>query len=147
MRVVIQRVSRASVEVEREIVGEVGQGLLVLLGVGHDDLEKDADWLVKKIIQLRIFNDAEEKMNLSVQDVKGEILVISQFTLFADYKKGNRPSFIRSAPPAVAIPLYEKFLELLRNQFQGKVACGIFGASMKVDLVNDGPVTIVMDTD
>ena len=116
------------------------------MGVGQDDNEKDADWLVKKIIQLRIFNDLEDKMNLSVQDNGGEILVISQFTLFAAYKKGNRPSFIQSAPPATAILLYEKFLELLRQQFSGKVECGIFGAAMKVDLLNDGPVTIVMDT-
>ena len=146
MRVVIQRVSLGSVEVEGKTVGQVGPGLLLLLGIGQEDDETDADWLVKKIIQLRIFSDSDDKMNLSVQDIGGEILVISQFTLFADYKKGNRPSYIRSAPPVVAIPLYEKFLGLLRSQFSGNVACGIFGAKMKVSLVNEGPVTICMDS-
>ncbi|MCB0839947.1 MAG: D-tyrosyl-tRNA(Tyr) deacylase, partial [Bacteroidetes bacterium] len=119
MRAVIQRVSFSKVEVEGEVVGEIPQGLMVLLGITHEDNEDDIAWMIKKITQLRIFNDEAEKMNLSVQDVGGDILVISQFTLYANAKKGNRPSYIRSAPPDISIPLYEKFLEQLRVSFSG----------------------------
>jgi D-aminoacyl-tRNA deacylase len=146
MRAVIQRVQQASVTIAGETVGAIGQGLLVLLGVTHDDTAADIDWLLKKIVQLRIFSDAEGKMNLSVEDVKGGILVVSQFTLYADAKKGNRPSYIRSAPPAVSIPLYEQFVATLRARFAGPVATGQFGAMMDVALVNDGPVTIILDS-
>lgn len=146
MRAVIQRVSRASVTVSGATISEIGQGLLVLLGVTHDDTAADSEWLIKKIVQLRIFNDSEGKMNLSVEDVGGGILVVSQFTLFADAKKGNRPSYIRSAPPAVSVPLYEEFLSLLRQRFQGLVGTGEFGAMMDVSLLNDGPVTIILDS-
>ncbi len=146
MRAILQRVTQAKVEVDDRTTGEIGQGLLVLLGVTHDDTPADIEWLVKKLIQLRIFNDAEGKMNLSVQDVQGGILVVSQFTLFADSKKGNRPSYIRSAPPAVSVPLYEQFLAQLRAQFSGPVSAGEFGAHMRVSLLNDGPVTIILDS-
>ena len=128
-------------------IATIGYGLLVLLAVTHEDEQKDADWLIKKIIQLRIFSDDEGKMNLSVQDVKGDLLVVSQFTLYANYKKGNRPSYAASAPPAVAIPLYDYFVENLKQMYQeGAVRCGVFGADMKVSLLNDGPVTIIMDS-
>ena len=146
MRAVIQRVSFSKVEVEGEVVGEIPQGLMVLLGITHEDNEDDIAWMIKKITQLRIFNDEAEKMNLSVQDVGGDILVISQFTLYANAKKGNRPSYIRSAPPDISIPLYEKFLEQLRVSFSGKVATGEFGASVQVSLLNNGPVTIILDS-
>lgn len=146
MRALIQRVSTAKVVIEGEISGEIGQGILVLLGITHDDSEKDIEWLIRKITQLRIFSDEEGKMNLSVQDVEGSLLVISQFTLFADSKKGNRPSYIQSAPPDVAIPLYEKFLNKLGQNFVGKIETGKFGADMKVSLLNDGPVTIMLDS-
>ena len=146
MRALIQRVTEASVTIEGAISGQIGPGILVLLGITHDDTDKDIDWLIRKIIQLRIFTDEQDKMNLSVQDVGGDLLVISQFTLFADSKKGNRPSYVRSAPPDVAIPLYEEFLNRLRAQFSGKVETGEFGADMKVRLLNDGPVTIMLDS-
>ncbi|TNE75964.1 MAG: D-tyrosyl-tRNA(Tyr) deacylase [Bacteroidetes bacterium] len=144
MRALIQRVSRASVSVNNEIVGAIDQGLMVLLGIAHDDSTNDIDWLVGKITNMRIFSDEEGKMNLSVQDVKGQILVVSQFTLHASTKKGNRPSFIEAARPEIAIPLYEKFKTEL-----GKIvpiASGEFGADMKVSLINDGPVTIWLDS-
>lgn len=146
MRVVIQRVTHASVTIDEKIKGEIQSGLLVLLGVEETDTEKDIDWLVKKIIQLRIFSDAEGKMNLSVQDINGDILVISQFTLFASTKKGNRPGFTRSAKPDIAIPLYEKFIGETEKQFGKKIYTGEFGADMKVALLNDGPVTIIIDS-
>lgn len=146
MRAILQRVSAAQVRVQDQIIGEIGSGLLVLLGIAHDDASSDIDWLLKKIIQLRIFNDADDKMNLSVVDVGGSILVVSQFTLFADAKKGNRPSYIRSAPPAISIPLYEEFVTTLRSRFEGPIATGEFGAHMAISLVNDGPVTIVLDS-
>jgi D-tyrosyl-tRNA(Tyr) deacylase len=146
MRAVLQRVKTAKVEVAGRLTGEIGTGILVLLGVTHDDTEADIDWLTKKIVQLRIFNDAEGKMNLSLEDVGGGLLVVSQFTLYADAKKGNRPSYIRSAPPAVSVPLYERFLAVLRTRFQGPVATGEFGAMMDVSLLNDGPVTIILDS-
>lgn len=145
MKIVIQRVSEASVEVEQKIVGKIEQGLMLLIGVEQNDTQEDADWLVKKILDLRIFSDNEGKMNLSVKDINGEILCISQFTLLADYKKGNRPSFIRAAKPEQAVPLFEYF----KNQIKVsglKTESGIFGADMKVRLLNDGPVTIVMDS-
>jgi D-tyrosyl-tRNA(Tyr) deacylase len=146
MRVIIQRVSEARVEIEGRVNGAIGAGLMVLLGITHDDTEEDIQWMVKKLLQLRIFKDADDKMNLSVQDIGGGILVVSQFTLYAQSRKGNRPSYTRSAPPPVSIPMYERFLEVLRAAFQGPVGTGEFGASMQVHLVNDGPVTILIDS-
>ena len=146
MRIVIQRVREASVKINDEIVGEIQQGLLVLLGIEHVDSELDADYLIQKLIHLRIFGDDEGKMNLSVSDISGDLLIVSQFTLFADTKKGNRPSFIRSARPEQARPLYEYFLSQLKNSFSGKIENGVFGANMQVELINDGPVTIIMDS-
>ena len=146
MRAVIQRVSHCQVDIDEKTSGKIEQGLLVLLGVTHDDTQQDIDWLIKKLINLRIFNDDAGKMNLSVQDVQGDILVVSQFTLYANARKGNRPSYTRSAPPDTAIPLYERFLDTLRHSFSGRVETGEFGAMMKVSLLNDGPVTIILDT-
>ena len=146
MRAVIQRVSRASVTIDGNIKSQIKTGLLVLLGIEENDTEKDIEWLVKKIIQLRIFSDADDKMNLSVQDIDGELLVVSQFTLHAKTKKGNRPSYISAAQPAEAIPIYEEFIRNLELRLGKKVQSGIFGADMQVELVNDGPVTIVIDT-
>jgi D-tyrosyl-tRNA(Tyr) deacylase len=147
MRALIQRVAHARVEIEGKVSGEIGQGLLVLLGITHDDTEKDIDWLVNKLCKLRIFTDDEGKMNLSVSDVGGDMLVVSQFTLHADTKKGTRPSYVKAARPEVAIPLYEQFLGKLRDTFNGKVETGEFGAMMAVSLLNDGPVTILLDTE
>lgn len=146
MRAVIQRVRYSKVVVEGRTTGEIEKGLLVLLGVTHTDERSDIDWLIKKITNLRIFNDEQGKMNLSVKDVGGDILVVSQFTLYADSKKGNRPSYIRSAPPDFSIPMYENFVELLSLNFEGNVATGEFGAMMEVSLLNDGPVTIILDS-
>ena len=146
MRAVIQRVSKASITIGGKIKEEIQSGLLVLLGIEENDTGKDIEWLVKKIIQLRIFSDADGKMNLSVQDINGDILVISQFTLFASTKKGNRPSFIRSAKPDIAIPLYERFIGETEKNIGRKIQTGIFGADMKVTLLNDGPVTIYLDS-
>ena len=146
MRVVIQRVREASVKINDEIVGEIQQGLLVLLGIEHVDSELDADYLIQKLIHLRIFGDDEGKMNLSVSDISGDLLIVSQFTLFADTKKGNRPSFIRSAKPEQARPLYEYFLSHLKKLFSGKIEKGVFGGDMQVELINDGPVTIILDS-
>jgi D-aminoacyl-tRNA deacylase len=146
MRIIIQRVSQASVQVGERLTGAIGSGLLVLLGVTHDDTEADIQWLAKKLLALRIFSDAEGKMNLALTDVGGGILVVSQFTLYAQSKKGNRPSYIRSAPPAVSIPLYERFVAVLRELHKGPVETGEFGADMDVVLVNDGPVTILIDS-
>jgi D-aminoacyl-tRNA deacylase len=146
MRVVIQRVSEAAVTIANKINGQIGKGLLVLVGITNDDTAEDINWLVKKIIQLRIFNDEAGKMNLSLTDVNGNILVISQFTLFASTKKGNRPSYTASAPPPVAIPLYEAFIAALEKELGRKVETGIFGADMQVSLINDGPVTIIIDS-
>ena len=146
MRVVIQRVREASVKINDEIVGEIQQGLLVLLGIEHVDSELDADYLIQKLIHLRIFGDEEGKMNLSVSDISGDLLIVSQFTLFADTKKGNRPSFIRSARPEQARPLYDYFLSQLNKSFSGKIENGVFGANMQVELINDGPVTIILDS-
>lgn len=146
MRALLQRVAHAKVTIEGQVSGQIGPGLLVLLGITHDDTAEDIDWLIKKITQLRIFKDEADKMNLSVQDIGGGLLVVSQFTLFADAKKGNRPSYTRSAPPPVAIPLYEQFLDTLRAHFDGPVETGEFGAMMQVDLCNDGPVTMLLDS-
>lgn len=146
MRVVLQRVSSASVSVSEKIVGEIQKGLLVLVGIEDADTQEDIDWLVTKITQLRIFGDENEVMNLSVEEVKGDLLVVSQFTLHAATKKGNRPSYIKAARPEVAIPLYEKFVTALEHKLSKKVPTGIFGADMKVALLNDGPVTIIMDS-
>ncbi|MEY3682161.1 MAG: hypothetical protein RLZZ289_685 [Bacteroidota bacterium] len=146
MRVVIQRVSEAAVKIDGNIVGEISKGLLVLLGIAQEDTEQDALYLIQKLINLRIFSDADGKMNLSVQDCGGELLIVSQFTLYADTKKGNRPSYIRAARPEHAIPLYEFFLQELQKQFQGPIQTGQFGADMKVSLINDGPVTIIIDS-
>lgn len=145
MKIVIQRVSEASVKVDGKIVGEIGKGLMLLTGIDENDEKADADWLVQKVLNLRIFGDEDDKLNLSVQDISGEILCISQFTLIADYKKGNRPSFIKAAKPDKAIPLFDYFkAELAKSGL--KTESGIFGADMKVSLINDGPVTIVMDS-
>ncbi|WP_080777908.1 D-aminoacyl-tRNA deacylase [Chryseobacterium phocaeense] len=145
MKIVIQRVSEASVKVDGKIVGEIGKGLMLLTGIDENDEKADADWLVQKVLNLRIFGDEDDKLNLSVKDISGEILCISQFTLIADYKKGNRPSFIKAAKPDKAIPLFDYFkAELAKSGL--KTESGIFGADMKVSLINDGPVTIVMDS-
>jgi len=146
MRAMIQRVREASVEIEGRINGKIGKGLLVLLGVEDVDTEEDAIWLCQKIVNMRIFNDAEGKMNESLLQVNGQLLVISQFTLFGTTKKGNRPGFSRAAAPAVATPLYEFALATLAALLGSPVASGIFGADMQVHLVNDGPVSIWMDT-
>ncbi|CAA7195681.1 D-aminoacyl-tRNA deacylase [Chryseobacterium potabilaquae] len=145
MKIVVQRVSESSVKVDREMVGEIGKGLMLLVGIEENDQKTDADWLVQKILNLRIFGDNEGKLNLSILDISGEILCISQFTLIADYKKGNRPSFIKAAKPDIAIPLFDYFKEQLTLSGL-KIQSGIFGADMKVSLINDGPVTIVMDS-
>ena len=145
MKAVIQRVSEANVKVDGNIVGEISKGLLLLIGIDEEDEKNDADWLVQKILSLRIFGDDEGKLNRSVMDISGGILCISQFTLIADYKKGNRPSFIKAAKPEKAIPLFDYFkTEITKSGL--KTESGIFGADMKVSLLNDGPVTIVMDS-
>jgi len=146
MRLVIQRVSEASVTVDSVVTGRIGPGLMILCGIEGDDAAEDAAWLVQKVAQMRIFSDAEGKMNLSVKDIGGGVLVVSQFTLHASTKKGNRPSFIRAARPEQAIPLYEQFMSLLETETCRPVERGIFGADMKVALINDGPVTITMDS-
>jgi D-tyrosyl-tRNA(Tyr) deacylase len=146
MRVVIQRVREAKVKVEGEVVGSIDQGLLVFLGIEKKDDSTDLEWLVNKLLHLRIFNDENQMMNRSLLDVSGELMVISQFTLMAATKKGNRPSYIRAAVHEIAIPLYEKFLLLAEERLGKKVAKGVFGADMKVSLVNDGPVTIAIDS-
>ena len=146
MRIVIQRVIQANVKVEEEVVGTIGKGLLVLLGIENDDNSSDIEWLVNKLINLRIFNDKNQVMNLSLNDIKGELLVISQFTLMASTKKGNRPSYVRAARHETAIPLYERFISLSEQKLGKKIAKGVFGADMKVSLSNDGPVTIVIDS-
>lgn len=146
MRAVIQKVAQSSVEIEDKIHASVKQGLLVFLGIEDADEDEDIDWLTGKIARLRVFDDAAGVMNLSLQDIKGEVLVISQFTLHASTKKGNRPSYIRAAKPEKAIPLYEKFIRVLARVSGCNVASGIFGAYMKVNLTNNGPVTIVIDT-
>lgn len=146
MRAVIQRVSKASVTVEGRITGAIGSGLLILLGIEDADTQEDIAWLTRKIVNLRIFNDEKGVMNQSLLEVEGEALVVSQFTLHANTKKGNRPSYIRASKPEVAIPMYEAFKDQLSADLGKPVGAGIFGADMKVALLNDGPVTIFMDT-
>lgn len=146
MRALIQRVLNASVTIDGKVYADINQGLLVLVGVEDEDTEEDIDWQIKKITNLRIFNDKDEKMNLSLSEVSGEIMIVSQFTLFASTKKGNRPSFIRSANPNKAIPLYDLFVKKLNQTLPNQVKTGIFGSDMKVNLTNDGPVTIWLDS-
>ena len=146
MRTVIQRVSSASVTINGEVTGQINTGLLILLGIETEDNEEDVQWLCSKILQLRIFGDEEGKMNQDIQAINGDILLISQFTLHASYKKGNRPSFLKAARPEQAVPLYHNFIAALTSLLGKPMQTGIFGADMKVALVNDGPVTIVMDS-
>lgn len=146
MRVVIQRVSEASVKVEGNITGAIQKGLLVLVGIENADSNEDIEWISSKIVNLRIFDDEAGVMNLSVKDIQGEVLLVSQFTLHAATKKGNRPSYIKASKPTVAIPIYEKLILQLKNDLGKEIPTGIFGADMKVQLLNDGPVTIVMDS-
>ena len=146
MRLVVQRASRASVKVDNSIVSEIGNGLLILTGIEEADTQEDINWLVKKVCQLRIFNDEDGVMNRSVQDIDGEMIVVSQFTLHASTKKGNRPSYIRAARPETAIPLYEKLVAEFSKTLGKPVGTGVFGTHMEVSLVNDGPVTIILDS-
>lgn len=146
MKVVIQRVLEASVVIDGALHNQINQGFVVLLGIGQTDDDQDINYLAQKILGLRVFSDHEGKMNYSLDDVKGEILLISQFTLFASTKKGNRPSYIDAAPPGMAIPLYEKFIEVIQASIGSRLKTGIFAADMKVSLINDGPVTIQIDS-
>ena len=146
MRAIIQRVSEAFVSIDEKVIAAIGSGLLILLGIEDADKEEDIEWLAGKIVRLRIFNDEDSVMNKSISEVMGNIIVVSQFTLHASTKKGNRPSYIKAAKPEMAIPLYEKFIAELEKQIEKKVFTGVFGADMKVGLVNDGPVTIFIDT-
>jgi len=146
MKVVIQRVSEAQVSIAQKVHGKIAKGLLLLVGFEAEDSKEDLDWMTGKILNMRIFSDEDGKMNLSLLDVKGELLVVSQFTLHASTKKGNRPSFIKAAKPDQAIPLYESFVSLLNDQMESQVQTGEFGADMQVALINDGPVTIIVDS-
>ena len=146
MKVVIQRVKESSVEIDNKIKAEIGKGLLILIGISQDDSKTDAEWLVNKVLNIRIFNDSDGIMNKSVVDIQGEILIISQFTLMALIKKGNRPSYIKSASHEIAIPLYDYFIDLLESKIKNGIKSGVFGADMKVNLINDGPVTIIIDS-
>lgn len=146
MRVVIQRVSEASVTIENKKVANINRGLLVLVGIEESDTQEDIDWLVAKVVKLRIFGDENGVMNLSVQEIDGDIIIVSQFTLHAATKKGNRPSYIKAAKPEIAIPLYESFVQKIEQEIGKNVQTGQFGADMKVALLNDGPVTIIIDT-
>lgn len=146
MRTVLQRVSKAIVTVDGKVISSIENGLLVLLGIEDADAQEDIDWLTNKIVNLRIFSDENNVMNCSVQDVDGDIIVVSQFTLHAQTKKGNRPSYIKAAKPDTAIPMYERFVQVLEQKLGRRVGTGIFGADMKVELLNDGPVTISIDT-
>ena len=146
MRVVVQRVSQSNVKVSGEIIGEINEGLMVLVSFVDEDNDTDLDWISKKIVNLRIFNDDEGKMNRSIQDVDGDILLISQFTLHGSTKKGNRPSFIKAAKPDIANVMYEKFIKILEQSLGKKIQTGEFGGDMKVSLVNDGPTTIIIDS-
>lgn len=147
MRVVVQRVTQADVRIEGTIIGEIRKGFLLLVGITHTDIPSDAEYLAKKVAQLRVFEDCEGKMNLSIKDVGGEILSISQFTLYADARHGNRPSFVKAARPGYAKPLYEYFNTCLHNEYDIHVETGRFGANMKVEFINDGPVTILLDSE
>ena len=146
MRVVVQRVSQSSVIIESDTVSSISKGLLILLGIENNDTLDDVNWLIRKIINLRIFTDIDGKMNNSIVDIKGDIIVVSQFTLHAKTKKGNRPSYINAAQPKIAIPLYENFVQVLKNESKLNVLTGKCGAEMKVSLINDGPVTIIIDS-
>ena len=146
MRAVIQRVTRASVHIDGQLRSQIQQGLLILLGIEEQDDDEDIEWLCGKIFRMRIFSDSQGLMNLSLEEINGELLLISQFTLHASSKKGNRPSFIRAARPEQAIPLYEKMIKALELNLKKKIGTGIFGADMQVELVNDGPVTIIIDS-
>ena len=145
MKLVVQRVSYANVKVDDKIVGKINEGYMVLLGVGPEDTKDNADYLVKKLVNLRVFRDENDKMNLSIKDINGELLIISQFTLYADCSSGNRPSFVNAAKPEKANELYEYFIEKCKEQNIKKVEHGIFGADMKVELLNNGPVTIILE--
>jgi D-tyrosyl-tRNA(Tyr) deacylase len=146
MRAVVQRVKHASVSISGVLISEIKQGFLVLLGIVNDDSQEDIEWLSKKIVGLRVFNDEEDKMNLDLKSIEGDILLISQFTLHASTKKGNRPSFINAAKPEIAIPIYEKMIQQLEFDLEKSIGTGVFGADMQVELCNDGPVTIIIDT-
>ena len=146
MRIVIQRCAQASVTIHHQVEAAIEKGLVILLGIEESDTQEDANWLINKVINLRIFDDEQGVMNRSIQDIQGEMLVVSQFTLFASYKKGNRPSWLRAAKHETAIPLYQYFCDALSRQLGQKVQTGTFGADMKVALINDGPVTICMDS-
>ncbi|SDS17054.1 D-tyrosyl-tRNA(Tyr) deacylase [Gillisia sp. Hel1_33_143] len=146
MKVILQRVTQASVSIENKVKASIDQGLLILLGIENEDTSEDISWLCKKILNMRIFNDENEVMNLSLDDIQGEILLISQFTLHASTKKGNRPSYIKAAKPDVAIPLYKKFIQEMQSLLGKEISTGTFGADMKVSLLNDGPVTIIIDS-
>ncbi len=146
MRVVIQRVTRASVTIAGELKSSIGRGMMILVGFCNEDTDQDLDWAVKKIAQLRIFDDEQGVMNKSIEETGGEILAVSQFTLYASCKKGNRPSYIRAAKPDISVPLYDAFCEKLRERLQKPIQTGVFGADMQVELINDGPVTICIDT-
>ena len=146
MRLLIQRVTEARCHIEGKVFSEIGKGLVVFVGVGHDETPEDLEWLTKKLVQLRIFDDAEGVMNCSVQDVEGDVMIVSQFTLHAMTKKGNRPSWIKAAPEAISKPLYEEFIAKVEVALGRKVATGSFGADMKIELTNDGPVTIWIDS-
>ncbi|MEE0937153.1 MAG: D-aminoacyl-tRNA deacylase [Bacteroidales bacterium] len=146
MRAVIQKVTRASLSIDSEVYSQIGEGLMVLLGIEDADTKEDIEWLADKIRKLRIFEDENGVMNLSVEDVKGEMMIVSQFTLHASTKKGNRPTYIRASKPEFSKPMYESFVARTREVFAGKVATGVFGADMKIELVNNGPTTIIIDT-
>ena len=146
MKLVIQRVNESNVKIDNKIKAEIGKGLLILIGISKDDTQTDAEWLVDKVLNIRIFDDSKGIMNKCIVDIQGEILIISQFTLMALTKKGNRPSYIKSASRKIAIPLYNYFIELLESKIKNRVKSGVFGADMKVSLINDGPVTIIIDS-
>ena len=146
MKTVIQRVTRASVTVDGQVISKINAGLLILLGIENEDTKEDIEWLSRKIINLRIFNDEDGVMNKSIAAINGDVIVVSQFTLHAATKKGNRPSYIKAASPEVAVPLYEQFVKQMETDLGKKVGTGVFGADMKVDLLNDGPVTIIIDS-
>jgi len=146
MKIIIQRVLEASVIVKKETISEISKGFLILLGIGNEDTTEDINWLTNKICNLRIFDDKNDVMNLSLKDIDGEVIIVSQFTLMASTKKGNRPSYIKAAKPEISIPLYEAFIKQLESDLGKKVGTGVFGADMKIALINDGPVTISIDS-